>query len=194
MPFLAAVVVCRVMLIMSCSVILLMWGFPCSAQAVPWLWCLCHRFLHRLSEITAVPELSKQLILLEWHWLYWRHVQTKIYARRVGNRLFIYSVSADFFVLCSICCNVYSRSACTGSCQLLFTALYHVCFQTVVLLEKASLKNALFPLLPCTLTALSDPSLQLLRSLQRGTFIYFKTFIKGAGFMWQIASFHRLRF
>lgn len=65
--------------------------FPCSKQVVSWFWCLRHGFIHCLSKVAAVPQFSKQLINLKWNWLWWGHIQTKIYARRVGTRVFSYS-------------------------------------------------------------------------------------------------------
>lgn len=195
LPLLAAVAVAGCCCV-PCSVALLMWGFPCSEQAVPWLRCLRHRFLHCLSKIAAVPELSKQLILLEWHWLYWRHVQTKIYARRVGTRLFTYSVSADFLFsvpFVAMCTQGVLTQAPVSCC---LHALNLGCFQISLscFLKKPVLKIPLVPLLHCSLTTLWSWSTAAHRLLHRGTFIYFKIFIKGAGFMWQIASFRKFRF
>lgn len=75
-----------------CSSELLIWLVPLLyKQVVSWFWCLRHGFIHCLSKVTAVPQFSKQLINLKWNWLWWGHIQTKIYARRVGTRVFSYS-------------------------------------------------------------------------------------------------------
>lgn len=72
--------------------------FLCSEQVVSWFWCLRDGVVHCISTVTTVSQFSKQLINLKWDRLCWEHIQTKIYARRVGTRVLSYFFFRQSFV------------------------------------------------------------------------------------------------